>query len=85
MGQGEEEGAQPYDGDTKAQPPGLAADAPEVADGDEAEDGGNVVGARDEPRLCTGQVKASLNGRNDHTDEPVYYHALKNMLGRING
>lgn len=77
VGQGKEQRAQAHDQHSPAQPAGLVAIAPEVADEGEADTGGNVVGAGDQPALVTAQVEAALDGGDDRVDEAVHRHALQ--------
>lgn len=77
VGQGEEQGAQAHDQHAPAQPAGLVAVPPEVADEGQADAGRDVVGAGDQPALVTAQVEAALDGGDDGVDEAVDGHALQ--------
>ena len=75
--EGEHAGAHAQNEDAHAQVAGLEPEAPEVGDGDDAEDGGDVVAAGNRPRLRAADLEALLDARDDDVHEPVHHHALK--------
>ena len=77
VGQSEDEGPYPKHQHAHGQVHGLAAAAAQVGDGDEAEDGGDVVAAGDGARLRAADLEAALDGGDDDVDEAVDHHALR--------
>lgn len=77
MRQGEDQRSKGHNQHSDAEISGLATKAAEVADGNEAEHGCDVVAARDRPRLRAAQAVAVFDVGDDDVDETVHDHSLK--------
>ena len=74
--QREQERSETQQKHTGSDPARLVTTAADVADWDQTKHRGDVVAARHETRLFAGQLKTSLDRRDDHTHKPVHDHTL---------